>query len=104
MTNTTTLNPRIELFRSEILNRLRDAISQLTGLQYGREQEERDRLERKAEAVRKVYREQEERILAVETTDQLTELAAFIRGVGKLDGADQAGTELVVGYFMEYAR
>lgn len=100
---TTIETTKIELLREDILPRLANAVKALAELANNKtDASEVTRLIAKSDAVQKVIDEQSERILAVETEEDVRVLTSYIRAVAILDGADMKGTELVIGYLSGY--
>jgi len=100
-----TKDPKVTLFREDIINRLASAEENLLTL---RNNESLDmtnyvRLDGKAAAVRKALDEDGERMLHVETQDDIVMLAALVKAKGE-DGPSEQGTQLVVDYMLGYIR
>jgi hypothetical protein len=95
----------VDLLREDILPRLANAVKALNKLANESSQTtEVLRLVAKSDAVQKVIDEQSERIMAVNTPEDVRVLTSFIRAVAILDNADADGTELVIGYLIGYLR
>jgi hypothetical protein len=96
---TTIENTKLELFRTEAIRDMADAVKTLDLLAAkATNPENAQRLQNKSDAIAKVLMEQSDRIKAVTTIDEAYTLAAFILGVAKIDGADEAGTKVAVDY------
>lgn len=100
-----TKDPKVTLFREDIINRLASAEENLLTLRNNTSLDTANyvRLDGKAAAVRKALDEDGERMLHVETQDDIVMLAALVKAKGE-DGPSEQGTQLVVDYMLGYIR